>query len=72
MLWLGCAGITMMFAAWTSAYLVRHAAGNWLEFKIPQIFFLLTLLSVFRILSLQCLFGLSADRFGLGAKRALG
>ncbi len=43
MLWLGCGSITMMFAAWTSAYLVRHAAGNWLEFKIPTIFFLNTL-----------------------------
>jgi cytochrome c oxidase subunit III len=38
-LWLGCGSIVMMFAAWTSAYIVRHAAGNWLEFKIPSIFF---------------------------------
>ena len=37
-LWLGCASLTMMFAAWTSAYVVRHAAGNWLEFKLPNIF----------------------------------
>ena len=37
-LWLGCGSILMMFAAWTSAYIVRHAAGNWLEFKIPSIF----------------------------------
>jgi cytochrome c oxidase subunit 3 len=53
MLWLGCAGITMMFAAWTSAYLVRHAAGNWLEFKIPQIFFLNTLVILASSATLQ-------------------
>ncbi len=38
-LWLGCGSITMMFAAWTSAYVVRQAAGNWLEYKMPSIFF---------------------------------
>jgi len=34
-----CASILMMFASLTSAYVVRHAAGNWLEFALPQIFF---------------------------------
>ena len=29
----------MMFAAFTSAYVVRRAAGNWYEFKLPDIFF---------------------------------
>lgn len=38
MLWLGIASILMMFAGWTSGYLVRKAEGNWLEFKIPAIF----------------------------------
>jgi cytochrome c oxidase subunit 3 len=28
----------MMFAALTSAYIVRHAAGNWLEFSLPNMF----------------------------------
>jgi cytochrome c oxidase subunit III len=37
-----CASIMMMFAAWTSAYLVRQAAGNWLEFSLPQVFTLST------------------------------
>jgi cytochrome c oxidase subunit III len=41
-LWLGCGSITMMFAAWTSAYVVRQNAGNWLEYKMPNIFFLNT------------------------------
>lgn len=35
---LACASMVMMFAGLTSAYLVRQAAGNWLEFRIPAIF----------------------------------
>ena len=42
-LWVGIATIIMMFGAFTSAYLVRRAAGNWYEFKLPDIFFLNTL-----------------------------
>jgi len=37
-LWLGLASIVMMFAGLTSAYIVRRAAGNWVEYKIPEIF----------------------------------
>lgn len=36
--WLACASITMMFTALTSAYIVRQAGGNWLEFRLPDIF----------------------------------
>jgi cytochrome c oxidase subunit III len=42
-LWVGCGSITMMFAGWTSAYVVRKAAGNWLEFSLPSIFYYSTL-----------------------------
>lgn len=38
-LWIGLATIVMMFTALTSAYIVRMAAGNWLEFQIPDIFY---------------------------------
>lgn len=38
-LWVGCAGIGMMFAAFTSAYIVRQGAGNWLEFILPNPFY---------------------------------
>ncbi|MFN8353301.1 MAG: cytochrome c oxidase subunit 3 [Spirosomataceae bacterium] len=38
LLWLFIVSITMMFAAFTSAYLVRKAEGNWLEFQLPVIF----------------------------------
>lgn len=41
-LWIGLASITMMFGALTSAYVVRRAAGNWLEFSLPDIFFVST------------------------------
>lgn len=37
-LWIAIGSIIMMFAAFTSAYVVRRAAGNWLEFKLPDIF----------------------------------
>ncbi|MBK8557659.1 MAG: cytochrome c oxidase subunit 3 [Lewinellaceae bacterium] len=34
----------MMFGSFTSAYVVRRAAGNWYEFKLPDIFFYNTLI----------------------------
>ncbi|PHN05008.1 cytochrome c oxidase subunit 3 [Flavilitoribacter nigricans] len=37
-LWVACGSIMMMFAALTSAYIVRRAGGNWLEFQLPAIF----------------------------------
>lgn len=42
-LWVGIATIIMMFGAFTSAYIVRRAAGNWYEFKLPDIFLFNTL-----------------------------
>ena len=42
-LWLAMGGMVMMFGSLTSAYIVRHAAGNWLEFRVPEIFFYGTL-----------------------------
>lgn len=52
-LYLGCAGIVMMFAAWTSAYVVRHAAGNWLEFKLPNILYYNTATIILSSITLQ-------------------
>ena len=37
-LWLFIVSIIMLFAAMTSAYLVRRAEGNWLEYDIPKVF----------------------------------
>ena len=41
-LWVGIAAIIMMFGAFTSAYVVRRSAGNWLEFKLPDLFMINT------------------------------
>lgn len=37
-LWLFIVSIIMIFASLTSAYLVRKAEGNWLEFEMPPLF----------------------------------
>jgi cytochrome c oxidase subunit III len=42
-LWVGIGSIIMIFAALTSAFVVRRAAGNWLEFELEPIFFYNTL-----------------------------
>ncbi len=38
MLWLSIVSFLMMWAGWTSGYLVRKAEGNWHEFPLPTIF----------------------------------
>ena len=42
-----------MFAAFTSAYVVRQAAGNWLEFRLPDLFYLNTGVILLSSLSLH-------------------
>ncbi|WP_339700750.1 cytochrome c oxidase subunit 3 [Algoriphagus aquimarinus] len=37
-LWLFLVTIVMIFAALTSAYIVRQSEGNWLEYDLPAIF----------------------------------
>jgi cytochrome c oxidase subunit 3 len=37
-LWLFLVTVLMIFAALTSAYIVRQAEGNWLEYELPEIF----------------------------------
>lgn len=44
---IACASLLMLFAAFTSAYIVRQAAGNWLEFELPGIFYFSTLVILF-------------------------
>lgn len=45
-LWLFLVSIIMLFASQTSAYLVRRAEGNWLEFAMPKIFWYSTVVLV--------------------------
>jgi cytochrome c oxidase subunit 3 len=37
-LWLFIVTVVMIFASMTSAYIVRQAEGNWLEFDLPNVF----------------------------------
>ncbi|HNG90844.1 MAG TPA: cytochrome c oxidase subunit 3, partial [Saprospiraceae bacterium] len=52
-LWVGIGSIIMMFAAMTSAYVVRRSAGNWLEFKLPGVFFVSTAVILLSSVTLQ-------------------
>lgn len=52
-LWLIIISIIMMFAAFTSAYLVRRAEGNWLEFGLPNILLINTVVIVLSSITLQ-------------------
>ena len=58
-MWLAMASITMMFAGFTSAYMVREAQGNWLHYKLPFIFWP----STFVILISSLTMGLSVKAF---------
>ena len=53
--WLFIITILMLFASQTSAYLVRRAEGNWVEFALPSIFYwstgVLLISSVFMFLA---------------------
>ncbi|GAA5022980.1 hypothetical protein GCM10011506_05480 [Marivirga lumbricoides] len=45
-LWLFIVSIVMMFAALTSAYIVRQAEGDWLIYDLPTIFLINTIILV--------------------------
>jgi cytochrome c oxidase subunit III len=64
LLWLAIVSIIMAFAALTSAYLVRRAEGNWLEFSIPKIFTYSTIVLVISSLSMHfAYFSAKKDNF---------
>jgi cytochrome c oxidase subunit III len=52
-MWLAMASIIMLFAALTSAYIVRKAQGNWLEFRLPTIFWFNTLIILLSSVTMQ-------------------
>jgi len=64
-MWIACASITMMFASLSSAYIVRQAGGNWLEFRLPGVFLASTIVI---LLSSAALHG-SYVAFGRGSAR---
>jgi len=55
-LWTAMASITVMFGAFTSAYIVRQAAGNWLEFALPSLFYYSTAVIVISSITLHSSF----------------
>ena len=46
LLWLGMVSITMLFAGLTSAYIVRQGEGKWVEFALPRLFSLSSLIII--------------------------
>ncbi len=52
-MYIGMTSLVMMFVALTSAFIVRRASGNWLEFSIPGIFYLNALVIVGSSLTLH-------------------
>jgi cytochrome c oxidase subunit 3 len=52
-LWLFMVTVVMIFAALTSAYIVRQAEGNWLEYELPEIFWITSGIVVLSSISLQ-------------------
>ncbi len=42
-MWVGLASIVMMFAGLTSAYIVKKANSQWIEFELPTVFWYSTL-----------------------------
>jgi cytochrome c oxidase subunit III len=41
-MWLAIASVIMLFAGLTSAFIVRSSAGNWINFRLPNIFWYTT------------------------------
>ncbi|GAB3322286.1 cytochrome c oxidase subunit 3 [Larkinella ripae] len=65
-LWLFVVSIVMLFAAMTSAYLVRRAEGNWLEFDMPPIFWYSTVVLVISSASMHWAYrAAKKDDFGV-------
>nr|WP_026209870.1 cytochrome c oxidase subunit 3 [Cytophaga aurantiaca] len=53
LLWLFIVTIVMMFAAMTSAYLVRSTDGDWLKFDLPNTFLVSTAVIILSSITLQ-------------------
>jgi len=75
---LGLGSVVMMFAGLTSAFLVRRAAGNWVEYKIPELFLLSTIVIIVSSIVIQLAYtALKKQKYnyyklGLGATLILG
>ncbi len=52
-MWLFIATVFMLFAALTSAYIVRQAEGNWVYFELPNLFTVSTVVILLSSVSMQ-------------------
>lgn len=52
-LWLGLAGIIMMFAGLTSAYIVKRSQPGWESFELPGVFIYSTILILLSSVTMQ-------------------
>jgi cytochrome c oxidase subunit 3 len=63
-LWLFMVTVLMVFAALTSAYIVRQAEGNWLEYELPEIFWVTSGIVLLSSVSMQvAYFAAKRDNF---------
>ncbi|WP_235861432.1 cytochrome c oxidase subunit 3 [Pontibacter flavimaris] len=69
-LWLIIISIIMMFAAFTSAYIVRREEGNWLEFDLPNILLVNTILILLSSVTMQFAYN-SATQDNIGRVKLL-
>ena len=53
LLWIAIASICMMFAGWTSAFIVRKAQGKWLVFSLPIAFYISTFVVILSSVTMQ-------------------
>ncbi|MEN9701101.1 MAG: hypothetical protein RIR55_416 [Bacteroidota bacterium] len=52
-LWGGLGSIVMMFAGLTSAYIVKKSQANWLEFELPNVFMISTVVILISSFTIQ-------------------
>jgi len=78
MMWITIGSLIMMFAGLTSAYIVRRAAGNWVDYKLPDVFWVSTVLILISSLTLHIAYRMYKNkkyqpyRFWLGSTLFLG
>ncbi|MFZ6002223.1 MAG: cytochrome c oxidase subunit 3 [Bacteroidota bacterium] len=52
-MWLFLGSVLMLFAAFTSAYIVRQAEGNWVYFELPTLFYTSTIIILLSSVTMQ-------------------
>lgn len=62
--WLFIVSISMLFAALTSAYIVKQSGGEWLNFNLPGMFWITSVIIIVSSITMQlALSSAKADRF---------